>query len=427
MEDLSGKTLLNKYRLRKKLPSGQIADVYYAWDNLRAADVAVKVLRRDYSNNQAFKEYFSTEADVMAELDHPHIVRLYDFCDDGQNMFIVMDWVNGANLKDLLSTHPEIINSHEIIKIFSPVCSALNYAHSKKIIHCDIKPANIMIDTVERVLLTDFGISRYANQQNTGGTPPYMAPEQFDNGNLSPQTDVYALGVTLYELLSGGRVPFRGDTPQTKGTTLRDRIYWEVMHLPYPDVKQYNPKVPDAVDAVIKKAMHQNPSMRYRGAMDFFQNLELAFGEKAPPTGITIDHNNDGLKVGTSNRPDKLLDNRNQVVDRNQSLICLRLPARYRGPYLIGVSGQYRGYYVLIRKPEIFIGRATQNTISFSDLSISRKHAAIRVSKKGIFLSDENSKGGTYLNGRQITRMERLQIGDVIKIGITEKFEFRYR
>jgi serine/threonine protein kinase len=427
MEDLSGKTLFNKYHLRKKLPSGQIADVYFAWDNIRAADVAVKVLRRDYSNNQAFKEYFSTEATVMAELDHPNIVRLYDFCDDGQNMVIVMDWVNGANLKDLLSSHPEVINFHGIMKIFSSVCRGLNYAHLKNIIHCDIKPANIMIDSVERVLLTDFGISRYANQQNTGGTPPYMAPEQFSNGNLSPQTDVYALGVTLYELLSGGKVPFRGDTPQTKGTTLRDRIYWEVMHLPYPDVKQYNPKVPDAVDAVIKKAMNQNPSMRYSGAMDFSSSLEQAFGEKVPLTGKTICPDRHDIKVTTSNRPDQQPDNWNQVVDRNQSLICARLPARYRGPYLIGVSGQYRGYYVLIRKPEIFIGRASQNTISFSDLSISRKHAAIRVSKKGIFLSDENSKGGTYLNGRQITRMERLQIGDVIKIGITEKFEFRYR
>lgn len=411
------------------MPSGQIADVYHAWDKQRAAEVAIKVLRRDHSNDQDFKQYFSSEAEVMAKLDHPHIVRLYDFCDDGQNMFIVMDWVSGANLKELLASRNGAFSLQEIIKIFKPVCSALNYAHSQKIIHCDIKPANIMIDSVDRVLLTDFGISRYANQQNTGGTPPYMAPEQFGNGNLSPQTDVYALGVTLYELLSGGKVPFRGDTPQIRGTTLRDRIYWEVMHLPYPDVKKYNPDVPDPVDAIIKQAMQQKPSFRQSGAMDFYRDLERAVGGALSSSNKTINNTTLIQKGDVRNKPDKNSQpyNKNQNSSHNTAMIYTRLPGRFRGPYLLGVSGQYRGYYILIKKAEVFIGRSSQNTIAFGDLSVSRKHAAIRVSKQGIFLSDENSKGGTYLNGRRVARMERLQPGDVIKIGINERFEVRYR
>jgi serine/threonine protein kinase len=446
MADLCGKTLLNTYYLKDKMPSGQIADVYHAWDKQRAADVAIKVLRRDHSNDQAFKQYFSSEAELMAKLDHPHIVRLYEFCDDGKNLFIVMDWVNGLNLKEMISSRSNSFSLDEVRKIFKPVCSALNYAHSQKIIHCDIKPANIMIDSVERVLLTDFGISRYANQQNTGGTPPYMAPEQFDGGRLSSQTDVYALGVTLYELLSGGKVPFRGDTPQTKGTTLRDRIYWEVMHLPYPDVKKYNPKVPDAVDAVIKQAMQQKPSLRQSGTMDFYRDLEGAIGENS--SGMNAPFNISTMLPhpdvqSRSARPNSQQVYPNQIPNRGrtgsrgrtgnqrnpqgQSLIYSRLPGRFRGYYLAGIAGQYYGYYILIQNMETFIGRSSQNDLHFSDLSVSRRHAAIRVSKQGVYLSDENSKGGTYLNGRLVTRMERLQRGDVIKIGINEKFEVRYR
>ena len=446
MADLCGKTLLGKYRLEKKMPSGQIADVYHAWDKDRTADVAIKVLRKDHSNDQAFKQYFSSEAELMAKLDHPHIVRLYEFCDDSRNLFIVMDWVNGSNLKELISSRSNSFSLDEVRKIFKPVCSALNYAHLKNIIHCDIKPANIMIDSVEKVLLTDFGISRYANQQNTGGTPPYMAPEQFNGGGLSPQTDVYALGVTLYELLSGGKVPFRGDTPQTRGTTLRDRIYWEVMHLPYPDVRKYNPNVPDAVDAIIKQAMQQNPSARQGGAMDFYRDLEMAIGDNASEVNKAINFStllpqqgvqsqsvkqkpqkNYSSQTGNRSQIDNRVGTGNQNNLRTPLRIYKRLPGRFRGCYLVGIAGQYYGYYILIQNMETFVGRSSQNDLRFSDLSVSRRHAAIRVSKRGVYLSDENSKGGTYLNGRLVTRMERLQHNDIIKIGINEKFEVHYQ
>jgi serine/threonine-protein kinase len=426
MSDLSGKTLLEKYFLKEKKPSGQIADVYHAWDKQRTAEVAVKILRRDFSSNPEFKQYFSTEAELMARLDHPNIVRLYEFCDDGQTMFIVMDWVDGSNLKDLITTRNKPFSLNDIVAIYKPVCSALNYAHLQKIIHCDIKPANIMIDSVGKVLLTDFGISRYANQQNTGGTPPYMAPEQFDSGRLTSQTDVYALGVTLYELLSGGKVPFRGDTPQTKGTTLKDRIYWEIKNLPYPNVRLINPDVPEVVDAIICKALQKSANQRQSGAVEFYRELETAMGgggaaKSFPSTTFLPGVGNIQKPVGISKSPPPIP---RQNSNKN---ISPRLPGRYRGSFLVCMSGQYRGNCILLNQQTTTVGRSSQNMLNLDDISVSRKHAAFHISKQGVFISDQGSKGGTFLNGRRIVRMERLQPGDVVLIGLNERFEFRFR
>ncbi|HAF62200.1 MAG TPA: hypothetical protein DCK95_07735, partial [Anaerolineaceae bacterium] len=278
MEDLTGRTLLGNYFLESRKGSGKIAEVYKAWDDRKSVYVAVKVLRAANQDAHNFYQYFSHEAELMSQLEHPNIVRFYDFCQAGNIVFIVMDWVDGANLKEVIQKKKDPLELEMVLQVLKPVASALNYAHSQKIIHCDVKPANILINQNSRVLLTDFGISKQVSQRTTGGTPPYMAPEQFSGERLTPQTDIYGLGVTTYEMLSGGQVPYRGDTSQMHSTTLRDRIHWEVMNMPYPELAKYNNAVPQAVENAIKKALSRNPSARFQNALEFYNAIEQAAG-----------------------------------------------------------------------------------------------------------------------------------------------------
>jgi serine/threonine protein kinase len=290
----------------------------------------------------------------------------------------VMDWVDGSNLKDVIREWGRSFKLAELLKILEPICSALNYAHLEGIIHCDIKPSNILLDTKGLVLLSDFGIARRASQQTTGGTPPYMAPEQFTGKTITARTDVYALGITCYELLSGGKVPFRGETSQTGRTTLRDRIYWEVMNLPYPPLKQFNASVPDNVEAVIRRAINRNPIQRQASALEFLNQFKSTVTELP---------------------------------------MC--------GAYLIGLSGEWQGQSISITSEQFSIGRHSTCLLHLSDRGVSRNHATIIKSRDGFFLRNDNSTAGTFLNGNLVSASQLLKPGDVIQVGKWHRFEFR--
>ena len=428
-ENLTGHTLAGNYFLKEKKGSGQISDVYRAWDKKRTAEVAVKVLRFDQSGDRDIKSYFSSEAKLMAALDHPHIVRFYEFRDEGRVSFFVMDWVEGTDLKAALQARKDSYDLDEIREILKPVSSALNYAHGQKIIHCDVKPANILVETSGKVLLTDFGIARHASQQNAGGTPPYMAPEQFENGRLTPQTDVYALGVTLFELLSGGEVPFRGENYSKTNhtpTTLRERIHWEVMNLPYPGLSQFNPNLPDDVDAILCKALEKNPFQRYASTLELNQAFEMLGGSQPvssilPPSTFTT-----RAEPAFPVRTPTPVPSENNLPKSSAISFVRQLPANYRGVYLTCLSGEYSGSLLLLSHNLITIGRSSQNLLLLKDRSVSRKHASIHISRQGAVIRDAGSTLGTLVNGRKVEGV-RLTPGDIIQIGHHDQFEFRVK
>jgi serine/threonine protein kinase len=411
MEDLTGRTLLKNFELKEKKPSGQISDVYRAFDRQKGVPVAVKVMRRDFVNNKEFMRFFSDEAQFMNELEHPNIVRFYDFFRDGNLVFIVMDWVNGSNLKEILRKRRKPFSQKETLDILDPVCSALNYAHSKGIVHCDIKPSNIMRDVNKRVVLTDFGIARRSKQQMSGGTPPYMAPEQFANKPITPQTDLYALGVTTYEMLSGGSLPFTGETSQTRGSTLQERIYWEIMHLPYPPISRSNRSVPGAVDDLIRQALSRAPGQRPNSAMHFLGLYRTASRQKKSSRNLDIT----ALPLDSSPQPSSPPSDQ-QIKPPNGRPI--------RGAYLKGLSGYWRGYKIPVMRVQFTIGRQRDNILRIPDRGVSRKHATLLAARNGFFIRDENSTAGTYLNGSPVHGPQLVKRGDVIQIGYTEKFEF---
>jgi len=276
MKTLVGTTLGDRYFLRELMGSGGMADVYLTWDNMRAAKMALKILRRDLANDTRFFQMFAKEAEILRKLEHPNIVRLYEFDKEGDIAFIVMDWIEGSNIRQALNDRKKPLSLEEVSAVLEPVCSALNYAHQNNVFHCDIKPANILLHVDGRVLLTDFGVARLASDRIGGGTPPYMAPELFSRGTVNAKTDIYSLGVTLYEIFSGGQVPFRGDSPSSQGSTTRDRIAWELSNLPLPPLHQHNPDLPDEVEKVVSTALSKNPAQRYSSAMALRQAYEQA-------------------------------------------------------------------------------------------------------------------------------------------------------
>jgi len=434
VEDLTGKTLLGNYFLESQQGSGKIAEVYKAWDNRKSVYVAVKVLRAASYDGQDFYQYFSREAELMAALEHPNIVRFYEFCKDAGVVFIVMDWVDGSNLKEVILKNKAPLDLVAVVSLLRPIASALNYAHSQKIIHCDVKPANILITHSNKVLLTDFGISKQVSQRTTGGTPPYMAPEQFNGDVLTPQTDVYGLGVTVYEMLSGGQVPYKGDSSQTRSTTLRDRIHWEVMNSPYPELSQYNQSIPTSVENAVKKALMRNPAMRFHTALDFSNALEQALdgsvkyvdiGSLDLMDGEKENGNGDAARAARRNHPPTGPLGPQPTV--NRARIMSRLPAQYQGVFLFGLQGDLRGYFVLVESAEFPIGRAADNMLVLAERSISRSHAAIHLTRAGVYIQDAGSKLGTIVNGQMVRDAMRLQNGDVIQIGYEQVFEVHFR
>lgn len=296
MSSLVGKTILNRYHVQDFIGRGGMAEVYKVWDSEKASHFAMKVLLEDFALDRVFIRRFKREAKMLAELQHPNIVRFYDFINEDRIAGIVMDYVEGGTLKHLIyDADGKSMPYEQILDITRSVCSALAYAHSAEsdkplVVHCDIKPANIMIAKGGKVLLGDFGIARISGiatetmTAGVSGTAPYMAPEQIKGLRPVPQTDIYALGVVLYEMFTGGERPFTGEqAPSEK--TVRERVLWEHLSIQPPSPRRWNPSLSADVEAVILKCLEKNPGYRYQTALELYNALKLALSKvtEKPP------------------------------------------------------------------------------------------------------------------------------------------------
>jgi serine/threonine protein kinase len=433
---LTGRTLLTRYFLRELIDSGGMADVYLAWDQQRSVQMAVKVLRRDLMSNPGATQLFHREAEILRKLEHPNIVRLYEFGQDGDVAFFVMDWVDGGSLAQLLKERQAPLSAAETARIVTPVCSALHYAHRSAIYHCDVKPANIMLHEDGRILLSDFGVARLASDEISGGTPPYMAPEQFEEKPVDARTDIYGLGVTLYEVLAG-RQPFRGDSAPSKNSTLRDRLAWEHHFLPAPPLREVNPRLNQAIERVVDKAMAKQPGQRYETVNAFQEEFTQAAGLGQASSGMddrTIfrgappDVRKPPLQGAGTPPPAKKPDAKEQRLEQPRPPERQRqvAPSHGKGPYLYCRQGIYTGQTIPIPAQGLSIGRGSQCGLRLADGSVSRKHATIECSRRGaLYLRDDGSSLGTFLNGVVVTGTVLLKPGDVICIGYNEVFELR--
>ena len=287
MENLIGKTLSHRYRIDEFLGQGGMAEVYKAWDHQRATILALKLLREDLANDRIFLRRFQREAQTLARLQHPNIVRLFGIETDDLTVFMLMDYIDGTNLQtEIFRANGHMLSLAFINQVMGSVCSALHYAHQHRMVHCDIKPGNIMINRHGIVLLTDFGIARMTDTATSTmvgfGTPAYMAPELIRGMDPTPQSDIYSLGVVLYEMSTGGERPFTGDRAQTTGPT-SEKVRWEHLNLVPPPPRQYNPKISSELDEAILRCLAKDPKMRFDSALDLLNCMNLETSDNTSP------------------------------------------------------------------------------------------------------------------------------------------------
>ena len=272
--------LINRYQLERKLDIGGMATVYLARDMTLERSVAIKILRSEYSKDPDFRERFRQEAKAAANLSHSNIVTIHDFGFDQNSIFIVMEYVPGDTLKNQIEKRGRFTIS-EAIPITVQACAGIGYAHRAGLVHCDIKPHNILVSPDKRVKVTDFGIARALASINptektdvVWGSPQYFSPEQAAGKAPSPASDVYGLGVILYEMVTG-QLPF----------TAKTSVELALLHQnadPKPP-RQINPAISPELEHIILKVLSKEPSARYRTA-DQLGRVLITFAETPPHT-----------------------------------------------------------------------------------------------------------------------------------------------
>ena len=282
-EDLVGRTI-GKYRILERLGRGGMADVYRAYQASLDRDVAIKVLHPHLmAGEEDFIGRFKREARAAAALRHPNIVQVFDFDHEDGLYYMVMECIDGKTLKDRLKELQEkgqVMPLAEILQIIEQVGDALDYAHRQGMVHRDIKPSNIMLTKTGRAVLTDFGIARmiggtrYTVTGSVTGTPTYMSPEQGRGAPSDHRSDIYSLGIVLYEMITG-QVPFDADTPLA--------ILMRHITDPPPSIRARRPNVPPAAEEVVRRALAKNPKDRYQRAGDMVLALRASIrGQPLP-------------------------------------------------------------------------------------------------------------------------------------------------
>ncbi len=270
---------LGKYEIIELLGQGGMATVYKGYQPDFDRFVAVKVLPTHPGQDRLFHERFRLEARIIAQLQHPHILPVYDYGSEGETLFLAMAYISGGSLKDRIEKGALPLGEAE--SILRQLASALDYAHRRGVIHRDVKPDNVLLDSEGNALLADFGIVKILEGESTSnltatggvlGTPTYMAPEQSQGLGVSPQTDIYALGVIVYEMLTG-RQPYEADTPM--------QVMLKHITDPVPSLLEVSGSLPPALEPVMTRVLAKNPEERYSSANEFAQEFLRAIHRDA--------------------------------------------------------------------------------------------------------------------------------------------------
>ncbi len=268
----NGALINDRYIIDDKIGSGGMAIVYRATDTKLDRTVTLKVMREDYIQDDEFIERFYTEAQAAGRLNHPNIVKVYDVDRIGDILFIVMEYIDGITLKEAIRAR-KMFTNEEVLGVAIQIASAIDCAHKNQIIHRDIKPQNILLTPLGEVKVTDFGIARAANAKTTTATATtlgsvhYFSPEQARGGYVDHKSDIYALGITMFEMASG-ILPFDDETVVT--------IALKHINDDLPELKEINPKISDSVIHIISKATEKSQIKRYSDAEVMGMDLKKA-------------------------------------------------------------------------------------------------------------------------------------------------------
>ena len=301
-----GQKINDRYEIIKSIGEGGMANVYLAKDTILDRQVAVKVLRGDLSTDEKFIRRFQREALSVSNLSHPNIVEVYDVGEEDGQYYIVMEYIEGKTLKQLLYKRGAL-TLPEVIDIMTQLTDGLAHAHEAYIIHRDIKPQNIMIEDNGTIKITDFGIAmavnatQFTQTNSVMGTVHYLPPEQANGKSATVKSDIYSLGILMYELLTGS-VPFKGDNAV--------EIALKHMKEKLPSIRKQNPLIPQSVENIVIKACAKNPRNRYDTVKEMHDDIVSAM-EKENEKKIVFEYPENDLdepKTNTVSKPKKVVD-----------------------------------------------------------------------------------------------------------------------
>lgn len=281
MSNLVGEQL-GQYEIIEEIARGGMATVYRAHQRSIGRDIAIKLMPRSLTFDETFLQRFNREVEIIAQLQHPHILPIYDYGEYDGMPFIAMAYLSGGTLEDRIIAGD--LSIPELLRTLRQIANALDFAHGKGIIHRDFKPANVLLDEQGNTYLADFGLARVTetNSNLTGmsivGTPTHMAPELASPDELTPAVDIYALGITIYQLLTG-KVPFEANSASG--------ILMAHVTQPVPDIRQIRPDLPDTVQPVIAKALAKKVKDRYNSAKQLVDDLTVALDASASTQSAT--------------------------------------------------------------------------------------------------------------------------------------------
>lgn len=370
MKDLAGKEW-GRFQIIEERGRGGMAVVYKAYDSVLQRTVALKVLLPLLAANKEFTRRFRREAVTAANLRHQNIVVIYDVGSHEDFQYIVMEYLEGPTLQQEIQQKGAIPVARAIL-ILNQLAEALDYAHQQGLVHRDVKPANIIIGAQDCITLTDFGLVKAAkNTEITGegaaiGTLKYMSPEQAQGRKIDARSDIYSLGVVVYEMLIG-ETPFAGTTPY--------KALQQLIHKPPPPLSQRNPQIPATVEQVVLQALAKEPQRRFSAAGTFAQ----------------------ALATSTS------LDTKTDSFQREIVLVLVAPDGR-----------EYPVYQGLLT-----IGRDIGNDIVLPVNQVSRNHAQIQYEQTECVVTDMGSTNGTFINGASIPSgsPQPLRPGDMLGLG----------
>lgn len=412
-----GKILGNRYEIIEKIGGGGMALVYKAKCNLLNRYVAIKVLRKEFVNDEEFIKKFNRESQSAASLSHPNIVNIYDVGVEDNIYYIVMEYINGITLKQHIKNKGKL-NSSEMLDISIYIANAINNAHKNNIIHRDIKPHNIMITEEGQVKVTDFGIARAVTNStitqtsNMIGSVHYSSPEQAKGRYTDIKSDIYSLGIVMYEMIIG-KLPFDGDSP----------ISVALMHIQdeLKSPRELDSSIPLNIDKIIRKSTQKERSLRYEDAEELLKDLELAKNnldedvilinnfEESPTQAMPIieDHKlNDNKKTATSSQRKKGDNNKNKKNKRGIAVLAIVLA-------LLMTVGAAGGFFILQRNlndDEVEVPNFIGDTVEEAELKAEELGLEILVLEEkfngeydeGLIIQQSKNEGRTAVEGNVI-------------------------